>query len=73
MVQDSGRSRVIAYHSREIGNILLLLLYYNHLEYIYEWVGAKMRRHTASRNDLLDEAGDPLGFNAGVTDPVNFS
>ena len=34
MLQDSGRSRVIAYHSREKGNILLLLLYYYHLEYI---------------------------------------
>ena len=31
MLQDSGRSRVIACHSREIGNILLLLLY--HMEY----------------------------------------
>ena len=27
MLQDSGRSRVIAYHSREIGKMLLLLLY----------------------------------------------
>ena len=31
MLQDSGRSRVIAYHSREIGNILLD---YYHLENI---------------------------------------
>ena len=31
MLQDSGRSRVIACHSREIGNILL---YYDDLEYI---------------------------------------
>ena len=31
------RNRVIACHSREIGNILLLLLYQCHLEYIYEW------------------------------------
>ena len=31
MLQDSGRSRVIACHSREIGNILL---YYYHLENI---------------------------------------
>ena len=29
-------SLVIAYDSREIGNILLLLLYYYHLEYKYE-------------------------------------
>ena len=35
MLQDSGRSRVIACHSRGIGNILLLLLYYYHLEYIH--------------------------------------
>jgi len=27
-----------------------------------------MYQHTPSRNDLLDEAGDPLGFNAGITD-----
>ena len=31
MLQDSDRSRVIAYHSRDIGNILL---YDYHLEYI---------------------------------------
>ena len=31
MLQDSDKSRVIACHSREIGNILL---YYYHLEYI---------------------------------------
>ena len=31
MLQDSGRSRVIACHSRDIGNILL---YDYHLEYI---------------------------------------
>ena len=31
MLQDSGRSRVIASHSRDIGNILL---HYYHLEYI---------------------------------------
>ena len=35
MLQDSDRSRVIAYHSREMGKILLLLLYYYHMEYIY--------------------------------------
>jgi hypothetical protein len=39
MLQDSGRSRVIAYHSREIGNILLLLLsYYSHMECKYIWI-----------------------------------
>ena len=31
MLQDSGKNRVIAYHSREIENILL---YYYHLENI---------------------------------------
>ena len=31
----------------------------------------KMRRHTASWKDLLDEARDPLGFNAGPADPAN--
>ena len=36
MLQDSERSRVIACHSREIGNILL---YYYHLEYIKWWKG----------------------------------
>ena len=35
MFQNFGRSWVIYCHSREIGNILLLLLYYYHLEYIY--------------------------------------
>ena len=34
MLQDSGRSRVIACHSRDIGNILL---YDYHLEYIKWW------------------------------------
>ena len=38
MIQDSGRSRVIACHSREIGNILL---YYYHLEK-YKWWKEKM-------------------------------
>jgi hypothetical protein len=36
MLQDSGRIRVIVYHSREIGNILLLLLScYYHMDYIW--------------------------------------
>jgi hypothetical protein len=40
MLQDSGRSRVIVCHSREIGNILLLLLsYYYHMEYIFIIIG----------------------------------
>ena len=30
-----------------------------------------MRRHTASRKDLLDGARDTLGFNTGPADPVN--
>ena len=38
MLQDSGRSRVIVYHSREIGNILSD---YYHLEYI-KMVESKM-------------------------------
>jgi hypothetical protein len=52
MLQDSGRSRVIACHSREIGNILLLLLaYYYHMEYIWIING--------------DRAGLDLGFGLG--------
>jgi hypothetical protein len=39
MLQDSGRSRVIACHSREIRNILLLLLScYSHMECKYIWI-----------------------------------
>ena len=33
-------------------------------------VGTKIRQHMASQKDLLDGAGDPLGFNAGITDPA---
>ena len=36
-------------------------------------VDTEMRRHIASQKDLLDGARDPLGFNAGVTDPTNSS
>ena len=39
MLQDSGRSRVIACYSREIGNILL---YYYHLEKYKLWNGKMM-------------------------------
>ena len=39
MLYDSDRSRVIAYHTREIGNILLLWLYYYPLEYIWMIIG----------------------------------
>jgi hypothetical protein len=39
MLQDSGRSRVIVCHSREIGYILLLLLScYSHMECKYIWI-----------------------------------
>ena len=41
MLQDSGRSRVIIFHSREIGKILLLLLYYYHMEYIWRIIGGR--------------------------------
>ena len=47
MLQDSGRSQVIACHSREIGKILLLLLYYCHMEYIWRIMGT-------GRNGTLD-------------------
>ena len=40
------------------------------VEAAIECVGVKMRRHMVSRKDLLDGAGDPLGFNAGITDPA---
>jgi hypothetical protein len=39
MLQGSGRSRVIACHSREVGNILLLLWScYSHMECKYIWI-----------------------------------
>jgi hypothetical protein len=39
MLQNSGRSRVIACHSREIGYILLLLLScYSHMQCKYIWI-----------------------------------
>ena len=59
MLQDSDRSRVIAYHSQEIGNILLLLLYYYHLEYIYIWmiIGDWVEWYFGSRLGLAFERG----------------
>ena len=33
-------------------------------------IGTKICQHMASRKDLLGGAGDPLGFNAGITDPT---
>ena len=38
----SGISRVITCHSREIGKILLLLLYYYHIEYIWMIIGDRV-------------------------------
>ena len=53
MLKDSSRSRVIIGHSREIGNILLLLLSsYYHMEYMWIMIG--------------DRAGPYFGFGFGL-------
>jgi hypothetical protein len=54
MPQDSGRSRVIVCHSREIGYILLLLLsYYYHIEYIWIMIGDRAGLYLELDMDLV--------------------
>jgi hypothetical protein len=57
MLQDSGRSRVIAYHSREIGNILLLLLScYYHMDYIWIINGDRAGIYLELDMDLVEQS-----------------
>ena len=80
MLQDFSRSQVIAYHSREIENILLLLLYYYHLEYIYlndnwrpggmvlwiwTWFGIRARLRYHLFHLCRLRTGRCIGFQAG--------
>jgi hypothetical protein len=57
MLQDSGRSRVIACHSREIGNILLLLLScYYHMDYIWIIIGDRVGLYLELDMDLVGQS-----------------
>ena len=57
MLQDSGRSQVIAFHSREIGKILLILLYYYHMEYMWMTIGDRAEWYFGSRLSQAFERG----------------
>jgi hypothetical protein len=62
MLQDSGRSRMIAYHSREIGYILLLLLsYYYHMEYIWIMIGGRAGLYLELDMDLVGQSEQGSG------------
>jgi hypothetical protein len=57
MLHDSGRSRVIAYHPREIGNILLLLLScYYHMDYIWIIIGDRVGLYLEFDMDLVGQS-----------------
>jgi hypothetical protein len=57
MLQDSGRSRVIACYSREIGNILLLLLScYYHMDYTWIIIGDRTGLYLEFDMDLVEQS-----------------
>jgi hypothetical protein len=57
MLQDSGRSRVITCHSREIGNILLLLLScYYQMDYIWIIIGDRAGLYLEFDMDLVGQS-----------------
>jgi hypothetical protein len=63
MLQDSGRSRVIACHSWEIGNILLLLLScYYHMDYIWITIGDRAGLYLELDMELVGQSERGSGW-----------
>ena len=62
----SSRSQVITYHSQEIEKILLLLLYYYHIEFIWMVIGDRTEWYFESGLGLAFERGSNCTYSAYV-------